>query len=57
MPFSIDRLPTRPTAEDFAEREKFRKNIKITFAVFCVLTVVFLAVGIYLVADPGKTIL
>lgn len=55
MSFGVGPFPTKPTEQDFKERAKFRNNIKICLGVFSFLTVVCLAVGIYLLADPGKT--
>ncbi|KAM3177411.1 hypothetical protein ACTXT7_004627 [Hymenolepis weldensis] len=56
MSFPTERLPTGPTEADIGKKNRFRRNLKIIFIVFCLLTTVFLAVGIYLAVDPGRHI-
>ncbi|VUZ44500.1 unnamed protein product [Hymenolepis diminuta] len=56
MSFPTERLPTGPTEADIAKKSRFRRNLKIIFIVFCLLTTVFLVVGIYLAVDPGRRI-
>ena len=54
MRLSNTRLPTGPSQDDLQKREKFRKDMKIAFSVVSALTVVVIAVAIYLLVGPGK---
>uniref|UniRef100_A0A0R3TNB9 Transmembrane protein 188 n=1 Tax=Rodentolepis nana TaxID=102285 RepID=A0A0R3TNB9_RODNA len=57
MGFPTSRLPIRPTEADFAKKERFRRNLKIVFIIFCLLTAIFLAAGIYLATlHPGRRV-
>ncbi|VDD80278.1 unnamed protein product [Mesocestoides corti] len=55
MPFLVTRLPTAPTSEDVMKSDKFRKKVKILSIILTILTVFILAIGIYLVADVGRS--
>lgn len=56
MAIPTERLPTGPTEADLAKKDRFRRNLKIIFIAFCLITTVFLAIGIYLAVDPGRNI-
>ncbi|VDK37019.1 unnamed protein product [Taenia asiatica] len=47
-------LPTAPTPDDLAERDKFRHNLKLALILLCLATVVILGLGIYVATDPGQ---
>nr|CDS30959.1 metacestode specific membrane protein 1 [Hymenolepis microstoma] len=54
MGFPTERLPISPTEADFAKKERFRRNLKIIFIVFCLFTLAFLTPGIYLAVHHGS---
>lgn len=54
MPFTTTQLPTDPTSDELAERDKLCHSLKIAFPILGIITAVILGVGIYLAADPGK---
>ncbi|KAL5104066.1 hypothetical protein TcWFU_002599 [Taenia crassiceps] len=54
MTFTSTRMPTNPTPDDLAKRDKLRHTLKIAFILLGLTTVVILGVGIYVTADPGQ---
>ncbi|CDS36436.1 metacestode specific membrane protein 1 [Echinococcus multilocularis] len=54
MPFTSTRLPTALSSDDLAKRDKFRKSLKLAFSLLGVTAVVILAIGIYVLVDPGR---
>uniref|UniRef100_A0A5K3EP49 Miff domain-containing protein n=1 Tax=Mesocestoides corti TaxID=53468 RepID=A0A5K3EP49_MESCO len=50
-----DSTSTSPTSEDVMKSDKFRKKVKILSIILTILTVFILAIGIYLVADVGRS--
>ena len=53
MRFSNIRLPTRLSPDELEKRNNYRRSMKIAFLTISPLTVVVLAVAIYLLVGPG----